>query len=66
MYSSKKVKESIMLQTSSNKDKTSFEIRIFDNNTGGVCYKKLSSIQLREILLLLDRDGKLKFYGGFE
>lgn len=66
MYSSKKVKESIILQLSSNKNETSFEIRIFDHNTGGVCYKKLSSIQLREILLLLDRDGKLKFKGGYE
>lgn len=41
-------------EVNSHKDKTSFQIRIFDDNTGAVTYKHLSSEELNKVLLVLD------------
>lgn len=45
-------------EANSHKDKTSFQIRIFDDNTGAVTYKHLSSEELNKVLLVLEgKDG---------
>ena len=66
MITSKKEKENLKKELSKQDlEETTYQIRIFDNKTAAVCYKQLNRYELKSILEVLDKDGKLKFDGGF-
>lgn len=56
MKCSKELYNHCLEEVELDKEKTSFQIRIFDDETGSVTYKYLSSGELHNILKILDEN----------